>query len=293
MKACCCPVRIGALVGTSICLVVHLALVPFFWSGADFNTRAPDQASLFCSYPDSVTAAYREPNVCTNNADPCMKDGAKLTQDEFRAQDWASNTTGGLWNASFTALLLSWAVAMLGLIIKNKMISKIAAGLVVLVIVLYTVTWIIGWSTGPQYTEMEAAERQYWFFWKTAQCNNTDMADAVIAGLKSMDVEPLHAMDHADYGPLTVDPRWCAQVPQHPQFGASMWRQADKTGPADTYAACPGEEDGYFPLGALTFFILLWIINVPLQVWNVFAVWQAANEFGKAPEGKASAQGQA
>ena len=72
-----------------------------------------------------------------------------------------------------------------------------------------------------------------------------------------------------------------------------MWRQADKTGPADTYVACPGEEDGYFPLGALTFFILLWIINVPLQVWNVFAVWQAANEFGKAPEGKASAQGQA
>ena len=48
-----------------------------------------------------------------------------------------------------------------------------------------------------------------------------------------------------------------------------------------------------FPLGALTFFILLWIINVPLQVWNVFAVWQAANEFGKAPEGKATVQGQA
>ena len=71
-------------------------------------------------------------------------------------------------------------------------------------------------------------------------------------------------------------------------------RQVGKAGPADTYAECPSEETGtFFPTGALVFFILLWIINVPLQVWNVFAVWQAANEFGKAPEGKASAQGQA
>ena len=181
MKACCCPARIGALVGTSIALVIHLALFAFFWSGFELNNNNAEQANKFCSYPDNATAAYREPSVCTNDADPCMKDGEKLTLDDFTAQDWASPTTSTLWNASFTALLLSWAVAMVGLIIKNKMISKIAAGLVVLVIVLYTVTWIIGWSTGPQYTEMEAAERQYWFFWKTAQCNDADMADAVIA----------------------------------------------------------------------------------------------------------------
>ena len=72
-----------------------------------------------------------------------------------------------------------------------------------------------------------------------------------------------------------------------------MWRQVGKAGPADTYAECPTEEDGFFPTGALVFFILLGIINVPLQAWNAVAVWQAANEFGKAPEGKATVQGQA
>jgi hypothetical protein len=301
-------VRIGALVGTSIALVVHLALGAWFWSGADFHTRDAEQANLFCSYPDSATAAYREPSVCTNDADPCMKDGTKLTLDDFVGMTGSSTAGQALWNISFTGLFLAYVVAMLGLVIKNKMISKIAAGLIVLVIVIYTVCWILGWSTGPQYTELEGAERQYWHFWKFAYCNNTDpstgkaytdfptVRDARIESLKSNGIEPLHAMDHETHGPVSAgnDPLWCSSVPADPAFGASMWRQPGTTGAADTYAECPSEETGvFFPTGALVFFILLWILNVPLQVWNVFAVWQAANEFGKAPEGKASAQGQA
>ena len=308
MKACCCPARIGALVGTSIALVIHLALFAFFWSGFSIDNNNAEQANKFCSYPDSYTEEFRKPSVCTNDADPCMKDGEKLTLDDFTAQDWASPTTSTLWNVSFTLLFLSWAVALLGLIIKNKMISKIAAGLVVFVIVLYTVCWIIGWSTGPQYTELEGAERQYWQFWKFAYCNDTDpstgkayadfdtVRDERMASLKSAGVEPLHAMDDETYGPVSAnnDPLWCSSALCDPAWGCSMWRTVGKAGPADTYAVCPSEERGtFFPTGALVFFALLWIINVPLQVWNVFAVWQAANEFGAAPEGKASAQGQA
>ena len=225
----------------------------FLLVGFSIDNNNAEQANKFCSYPDSATEAYREPSVCSNNADPCMKDGEKLTLDDFTAQDWASPTTSTLWNASFTLLFISYVVALLGVVIKNKMISKIAAFLIVFVIVVYTVCWIIGWSTGPQYTELEGAERQYWQFWKFAYCNDTDpstgkaYADfdtvrvARMDTLKSMDVEPLHAMDDETYGPVSTnnDPLWCSSVPADPAWGRVDLEHGGQVGPADTYAVCP------------------------------------------------------
>ena len=114
----------------------------------------------------------------------------------------------------------------------------------------------------------------------------------------SFGIEPLHAMDHADEGPLSTRGTeamggvgWCTT--RIAPGWSSTWMQVDKTGPADTEAECENFVSSYFSVGALIFFVLTWLIAVPLQAWNAVAVWQAANEFGAAPEGKASAQGQA
>ena len=98
--------RIGALVGTSIALVIHLALFAFFWSGFSIDNNNAEQANKFCSYPDSVTMRtgynFRKSSVCTNEADPCLNaDGEKLTQDDFRAQQ-----VNGYGSVSYTHLTL-------------------------------------------------------------------------------------------------------------------------------------------------------------------------------------------
>ena len=44
MKACCCPLRIGALVGLGCALLYNIALAAFLWSGfPGFTTEAAEQ----------------------------------------------------------------------------------------------------------------------------------------------------------------------------------------------------------------------------------------------------------
>ena len=129
------------------------------------------------------------------------------------------------------------------------------------------------------YSEANLAETQYWAFWKTMQCNDTDAADAIIANLEAQGVVPLHPIDGSDQPdePPAPTSAWCASAPWPP--GPSWaWQQADKTGPTDTFAECPGEEAGYVPVTVIIFFLLTWVLSVPLHSWLVVALWQTASE---------------
>ena len=111
------------------------------------------------------------------------------------------------------------------------------------------------------------------------QCNDTDAADAIIASLEALGVEPVHPIDGSDQPDEPPAPisAWCASAPWPP--GPSWaWQQADKTGPADTFAECPGEEAGYVPITVIIFFLLTWVLSVPLHSWLVVALWQTAGE---------------
>ena len=117
------------------------------------------------------------------------------------------------------------------------------------------------------------------------QCNDTAAADTMVwsmADLKSRGVEPVYPMDHADYGPMVLNPLWCATAPI--PGGWQSWQRADKNGPADTEDECPNYVSSYFSVGALLFFVITWLFGATLQFWNAIAVWQAANESAKAPE---------
>ena len=111
------------------------------------------------------------------------------------------------------------------------------------------------------------------------QCNDTDAADSIIANLEAQGVVPLHPIDGSDQPDEPPAPisAWCASAPWPP--GPSWaWQQADKVGPADTFAECPGEEAGYVPVTVLIFFLLTWVLSVPLHSWLVVALWQTAGE---------------
>ena len=306
MKACCCPVRIGSFVGLSCALVFSLALGALFWSGGadNFNRRGAEAASLFCTYPESVggigiTEEFREANVCNNDGDPCMKDGANITADEMMGQVTGGHGFGGLLGSSLILLFIAVLIGFAGVGMKNGMITKISAGLIAFCLLSFTIIWFAGfWPRSATHYEVEAVERQYWAFWKTITCNDTltdvpegvelgdDGWDAVVdtrvAGLKSLGVEPLYPMDHADYGPLVLNPLWCST---DPAFGWGWpWEQAIKTGAADTEEECPGAIAGQFSLGFILFFVGTWVLAVPLHAWLVAALWQTANESAKAPE---------
>ena len=115
-----------------------------------------------------------------------LTDARREATQDADAQDWASNTTG--MNASLRCCSPGRSPSaphhQEQVHLEDRRRPRLSSS--------SSTTWIIGWSTGAQYSELEAAERQYWFFWKTAQCNITDMADCIA---RSMDVEPLHAMN--------------------------------------------------------------------------------------------------
>jgi hypothetical protein len=307
MKACCCPLRIGALCGLGGALVWNIALAGFLWSGfTGFDNDSADRADRFCSYDEDVTMAthtnYRAASVCSHEADPCMKDGVKLTHDDFLAQGQIGQGLGGFFQTQFLAQILFCIIGLVGVGLKNKMISKIAVGLIVILLIGFTATWIGFFTWNSQYYEIDGANLQYWAFWKNVTCSAADAGMSYTDAAKNMkdsfSIEPLHAMDHADEGPLSTRGTeamggvgWCTT--RIAPGWSSTWQQVDKTGPADTEAECENFVSSYFSVGALIFFVLTWLIAVPLQAWNAVAVWQAANEFGKAPEGKATVQGQA
>ena len=300
--------RIGALAGLGGALLFNIAFGAFTWSGgADYDYDTASRANLFCSYPDSVTMRtgynFRKSSVCTNEADPCLNaDGEKLTQDDFRAQQVNGYGLGGFAQTSFLAQALFCIIGLVGVGLKNKMISKIAVGLIVILLIGFTATWIGFFTWNSQYYEIDGANLQYWAFWKNVTCSAADAGMSYTDAAKNMkdsfSIEPLHAMDHADEGPLSTRGTeamggvgWCTT--RIAPGWSSTWMQVDKTGPADTEAECENFVSSYFSVGALIFFVLTWLIAVPLQAWNAVAVWQAANEFGAAPEGKATVQGQA
>ena len=111
------------------------------------------------------------------------------------------------------------------------------------------------------------------------QCNNTDAADAIIANLEALGVEPVHPIDGSDQPDEPPAPisAWCASAPLPPGLSWA-WQQVDKTGPVDTYAECPAEEAGFIPLIVIIFFLLTWVLSVPLHSWLVVALWQTAGE---------------
>ena len=112
MKACCCPVRIGSFVGLSCALVFSLGLGFFFWSGGsdNFNTRAAERANRFCSYPTYITHDYRQPSVCSNEADPCICHGAC----EFLEQVTGGHGFGGTLGSGLNLLFLAVVVGFVG-----------------------------------------------------------------------------------------------------------------------------------------------------------------------------------
>ena len=111
MKACCCAPRIGSFVGLSCALVFSLGLGFFFWSGGsdNFNTRAAERANRFCSYPTYITHDYRQPSVCSNEADPCIchDAGANCTADEFLVQVTSGQGFGGTLGSGLILLFLA------------------------------------------------------------------------------------------------------------------------------------------------------------------------------------------
>jgi hypothetical protein len=140
MKACCCPLRIGALCGLGGALVWNIALAGFLWSGfTGFDNDSADRADRFCSYDEDVTMAthtnYRAASVCSHEADPCMKDGVKLTHDDFLAQGQIGQGLGGFFQTQFLAQILFCIIGLVGVGLKNKMISKIAVGLIVILLI--------------------------------------------------------------------------------------------------------------------------------------------------------------
>ena len=137
MKACCCAPRIGSFVGLSCALVFSLALGALFWSGGadNFNRRGAEAASLFCTYPESVggigiTEEFREANVCNNDGDPCMKDGANITADEMMGQVTGGHGFGGLLGSSLILLFIAVLIVakvdlpkLLGITTLNDVLS--------------------------------------------------------------------------------------------------------------------------------------------------------------------------
>ena len=283
MKACCCAPRIGSFVGLSCALVFRLGLGFFFWSGGsdNFNTRAAERANRFCSYPTDITHDYRQPSVCSNEADPCIchDAGANCTADEFLVQVTSGQGFGGTLGSGLILLFLAVVVGFVGVGMKTSLVTKCSAATIALCLVLFTIVWIGFWTRSSSYREVEGVGYQYWAFWKTMQCNDTATPDTMVwsmADLKSRGVEPVHAMDDADYGPMVLNPLWCATAPI--PGGWRSWQRADKNGPADTEDECPDLVAGNYSLTFILFFVFTWILAVPLHAWLVAAMWQTANE---------------
>ena len=299
MKACCCPVRIGALVGLSCALLWNIAVAAFVWSGfSGFTQNSADRASLFCEYDEDVTMDtrmnYRAPSVCNNEADPCLNaDGEKLTQDDFRAMGTNGLGLGGFFQTQFLATILFCVIGLIGVGLKIKIVAKISAALIVIILIGFTATWIGFFAWNGSYYQIDGAELQYWAFWKNVTCTGEERGISYTDTAKGMKdafgIEPLHAMDDADNGPLSTRGTeamgglgWCSH-----RLGpgwSSLWQQVDMSGPADTEDECPNFVSSYFSVGILIFFIVTWLFAVPLQFWNAIAVWQAANESAKAPD---------
>jgi len=299
MKACCCPLRIGALVGLGCALLYNIALAAFLWSGfSGFTTEAADRAHLFCSYDEDVTMDtrmnYRAPSVCNNERDPCLNaDGVKLTQDEFRAQAQIGHGLGGFFQSQFLAQIVFCVIGLIGVGLKIKIVAKISAALIVIVLIGITAAWIGFPIWSGSYYEVDGAELQYWAFWKNVTCTADERGISIADTAKGMkdafDIEPLHAMDDADNGPMSAAGTeamggvgWCTT--RAAPGWSWLWMQVDKTGPADTEDECPNYVSSYFSVGALLFFVITWLFGATLQFWNAIAVWQAANESAKAPE---------
>jgi hypothetical protein len=291
--------RIGALAGLGGALLYNIAFSGFAWSGfTGFTFNSADRAHLFCSYDEDVVMRtgynFRKPSVCSNEADPCLNaDGEKLTQDDFRAQQVNGQGLNGFGLTSFLAQIVCCVIGLIGVGLKNKMISKIAVVLIVLLLIGFTGCWIGFFVWGGSYYEIDGAGLQYWAFWKNVTCTAEErgisIADTAKGMKDSFGIEPLHAMDHADEGPMSAAGTdamggvgWCTT--RIAPGWSSTWMQVDKTGPADTEAECENYVPGYISTGIIIFFIVTWVLAVPLQAWNAVAVWQAANEFGKAPE---------
>ena len=86
---------------------------------------------------------FRKPSVCSNEADPCLNaDGEKLTQDDFRAQQVNGQGLNGFGLTSFLAQIVCCVIGLIGVGLKNKMISKIAAVLIAILLIGFTATWI-------------------------------------------------------------------------------------------------------------------------------------------------------
>lgn len=291
--------RIGALAGLGGALLYNIAFSGFAWSGfTGFTFNSADRAHLFCSYDEDVVMRtgynFRKPSVCSNEADPCLNaDGEKLTQDDFRAQQVNGQGLNGFGLTSFLAQIVCCVIGLIGVGLKNKIISKIAAVLIAILLIGFTGCWIGWWTWGSSYYEVDGAELQYWAFWKNVTCTADERGISIADTAKNMKdsfgIEPLHAMDHADEGPMSTRGTeamggvgWCTT--RIAPGWSTLWMQVDKTGPADTEDECTNYVPGYVPTGVVIFFIVTWVLAVPLQAWNAVAVWQAANEFGKAPE---------
>ena len=150
MKACCCAPRIGSFVGLSCALVFSLGLGFFFWSGGsdNFNTRAAERANRFCSYPTYITHDYRQPSVCSNEADPCIchDAGANCTADEFLVQVTSGQGFGGTLGSGLILLFLAVVVGFVGVGMKTSLVTKCSAATIALCLVLFTIVWIGFWT---------------------------------------------------------------------------------------------------------------------------------------------------
>ena len=54
-QVCCCPTRVGILVGVAFALLYNLAFLGFIWGTANFTFGSADRATQFCSYPTNIT----------------------------------------------------------------------------------------------------------------------------------------------------------------------------------------------------------------------------------------------
>ena len=56
-QVCCCPTRVGILVGVAFALLYNLAFLGFIWGTANFTFGSADRATQFCSYPTNTHTA--------------------------------------------------------------------------------------------------------------------------------------------------------------------------------------------------------------------------------------------